>query len=333
MFRFDFISETYARFHNLLKLSLLVFLFSMGIGSIIHMLEPEAFPTIFDGFWWAVVTVSTVGYGDFVPESFFGRLLGLFLIILGIAIFSFFITNLSSSTVLNAQEKQRGNVSFHRSGHYLVVGWNERSRQLILELQKVEPETGIVLIDETLQAKPEELKDGTFVKGSPTLDETFERANASEAHTAIITANLHIDEKSADANTVLTLLTVKGINPEIYTIVEMITARQLKNIERAGADEIIQSSSHISSLVINGVLFHGMTDVISMIMKHRHEDQLYFMPLPAHLENSTFKTAIEDRQTMDCFLLGIRRGSETILHPDKESILQPEDQLIFLKRI
>ena len=37
---------------------------------------PENFPDIPSAFWWAIVTMTTVGYGDFVPMSIFGRLVG-----------------------------------------------------------------------------------------------------------------------------------------------------------------------------------------------------------------------------------------------------------------
>ena len=47
--------------------------------------EPETFPTFGDAAWWALQTVSTVGYGDAVPESFAGRLLGGALMLLGVA--------------------------------------------------------------------------------------------------------------------------------------------------------------------------------------------------------------------------------------------------------
>ena len=332
MFRFDFILETYTKLNNLVKITGIVFVFTLLIGSGIHILEPHAFPTVFDGLWWALVTISTVGYGDFVPTSVLGRLLGVFLIILGVTLFSFFITNLASSTVLTAQDREKGTVSYYKNGHYLIVGYNERSRQLINQLQKLFPSREIILIDETLRSKPSDTRKVIFVKGSPTMDETFERANAKEAHTVIITANLHVDEKTADANTVLTLLTVKGINPDIYAIVEMTTPRQLKNAERAGANEIIKSSNHLSSLMINGVLFPGMTDVISHMLNHAKEDLLFFQPLPIHLVNENFNTAISELQTIDCFLMGIRRNDQTILAPAKDLLLIEKDILIFFKR-
>ncbi|MDQ0255855.1 voltage-gated potassium channel [Evansella vedderi] len=333
MFRFEFIVQSYSKFHGLLRMTGIVLFFIFLVGYIIHFIEPGAFPTFFDGVWWAIVTISTVGYGDFVPESVIGRILGMLLIISGIALFSFFISNLASSTVLARQDREKGGTSYHKSGHYIIVGWNERSQQLIKEIRKINSHTKLILIDESLQERPEECPNVVFVKGSPTIDETFIRANAKEAHTVIITANLHINEKVADANSVLTLLTVKGIQPAIYSIVELVTPNQIKNAERAGADEIIQSSNYLSLLMINGILYHGMTDVISQMLRHEKQDQLSFEPLRSELVNESFKKAIEECQTEDRFLIGIRRDNETILHPNKGSSLLKGDILIFFNRI
>ncbi|MCD8510285.1 MAG: ion channel [Bacillus sp. (in: Bacteria)] len=333
MFRFDFVVNTYSKFHGLMKMTGIVLLFIFLVGYVIHFIEPDAFPNFFDGIWWAMVTISTVGYGDFVPESTAGRIIGMLLIISGIALFSFFITNLASSTILARQDRDKGGTHYHKGSHYIIVGWNERSHQLIKEIHKINRHIKIILIDETLQQRPDECPSIVFIKGSPTMDETYERANAKEAHTIIITANLHINERIADANSVLTLLTVKGVSPEIYSIVELVTANQIKNAERAGADEIIQSSAHLSLLMMNGILFHGMTDVISQMLKHGKNDQLAFETVPSHLINESFQQAIESCQTPDNFLLGIRRGSETILHPEKSSIVLKGDLLIFFKRM
>ncbi len=52
---------------------------------------------IAQGVWWTIVTMSTVGYGDFVPKRWFGRCLGVFIIFAGIILFGIAIASFSSA--------------------------------------------------------------------------------------------------------------------------------------------------------------------------------------------------------------------------------------------
>lgn len=320
------------KFKTLIKVTMTVLLFSFVIGFIVHLLEPSAFPSLFDGVWWAIVTISTVGYGDLVPESVPGRLLTILLIIAGIALFSFFITQLSSSTILSRQEREQGMMPYKKKDHYIVVGWNERSKSLIKELQINNPQVNIVLIDHSLKKIPEGMDQLIFIKGTPSVDETFEHANVKEAHTVIITADLSIDENMADSNTILTLLTVKGMNPAVYTIVELISSQQEKNAQRAGADEIILSSNYLSHLMMTSIYSHGMTEVILEMLKEEKENHMLFEEVPHFMIENTFQQAIEQYETEDTFLLGILRDQKTLLYPAKNTKLLAGDKFILLKR-
>jgi ion channel len=51
-------------------------------GALFSVIEPDA--DWFDGVWWATVTLTTVGYGDYSPESFLGRWLAAFVMAGGI---------------------------------------------------------------------------------------------------------------------------------------------------------------------------------------------------------------------------------------------------------
>jgi voltage-gated potassium channel len=56
------------------------------IGSVlVRAIEPDKFSTEGDAAWWALQTVSTVGYGDIVPETSGGRTVGGVLMLLGVA--------------------------------------------------------------------------------------------------------------------------------------------------------------------------------------------------------------------------------------------------------
>jgi voltage-gated potassium channel len=71
------------------------------------ILSPNGFDGLGDSLWWSLQTVTTVGYGDVVPETAGGRLIGVFVMVFGVASVSL-ITALVTSSFITLQERQRG---------------------------------------------------------------------------------------------------------------------------------------------------------------------------------------------------------------------------------
>lgn len=65
-------------------LLVLIVLASAGMFLVERDVQPEAFGTIPRAMWWASITLTTVGYGDVVPVTIAGRMLGAFITILGV---------------------------------------------------------------------------------------------------------------------------------------------------------------------------------------------------------------------------------------------------------
>ena len=78
---------------------------TVGAAALARLVEPQTFDTFGDACWWALQTVSTVGYGDTVPVTAGGRLIGAALMLLGVA----FVPAVTSIIVaiLVAQFQQR----------------------------------------------------------------------------------------------------------------------------------------------------------------------------------------------------------------------------------
>ena len=55
-------------------------------AAIMHTIEPARFGQMTDAFWWAIVTMTTVGYGDIIPETLMGKFVAGIIMILGIGI-------------------------------------------------------------------------------------------------------------------------------------------------------------------------------------------------------------------------------------------------------
>jgi voltage-gated potassium channel len=75
-------------------------------GFLVWTIDREDFPTLGDALWWALVTLATVGYGDIVPHSAWGRVVGSVVIVIGVT-FLAVLTAIVTSYFVSADQEQR----------------------------------------------------------------------------------------------------------------------------------------------------------------------------------------------------------------------------------
>ncbi|WP_166805873.1 potassium channel family protein [Jeotgalibacillus sp. R-1-5s-1] len=230
-----------------------VILLVAASGSIIHLIEPETFPTVTDGFWWVFITISTVGYGDLVPSSAPGRMLAVFTMLIGAGLISaYFFT--AASFMLNRQTKvESGSLKTNCTNHTIIIGWNARSYYLIDQLGN-QP---IVLIDFSLSVHPLlHLSHVRFIHGVPHSPGVLERAGMPFAKSVVITADQHLNEEAADAQTILTILSAKRMNPSALCIAELVSGHLSDHALTAGADKLIESKQVLGNALVMEVRDH-----------------------------------------------------------------------------
>ena len=76
-------------------------------GFVATLVDRKDFPTFADGAWWALVTLATVGYGDIVPTTTPGRIVGSALIVFGVTFLAFLTANVTSLFVASDQEEKQ----------------------------------------------------------------------------------------------------------------------------------------------------------------------------------------------------------------------------------
>ena len=76
---------------------------TIGAGLLMTLIDNKEFPSVGVGLWWAVQTVTTVGYGDVTPKDVTGRLLGAFVMLEGTAFIAIVTAVITSSFVTRAQ--------------------------------------------------------------------------------------------------------------------------------------------------------------------------------------------------------------------------------------
>ncbi len=163
---FSFMSAIFTK--NKLMVLAGVLLLIVAAGHVIWLVERSSkkttttfhhnyFPGVFEGMYWALVTASTVGYGDKVPKRWVGRILAGLLIIMFLPVFGYFIAQLSADmTVKNLKHHITGPADLVGKQVAVVMGttgqeYMERQRSHIYAFEGVE-DAYRALLAETVDA-------------------------------------------------------------------------------------------------------------------------------------------------------------------------------------
>jgi voltage-gated potassium channel len=80
---------------------------TFGAAVFVEVFSPNSFDSFGDALWWAAQTVTTVGYGDVVPGTNFGRVVAVFVMVFGLATVSLVTAIVTSGFVARAQRARR----------------------------------------------------------------------------------------------------------------------------------------------------------------------------------------------------------------------------------
>jgi len=78
----------------------------ISAGILVRIIDHKDFATVGDGIWWAIVTLGTVGYGDIVPSTGWGRVVGSVVIVVGVTFISFLTATVTSMFVSSDQDER-----------------------------------------------------------------------------------------------------------------------------------------------------------------------------------------------------------------------------------
>ena len=246
-----------------LILALLVILLLASIG--FSLFEPAEGPwwTRFGrALWWGMVTLTTVGYGDVVPITFLGRLVGVTLMVIGVISLSLVTATVASVFIERKFRQEKGLEAVKSTQHILILGWPEDAEALLDQLLKRLPLTiPVVLINKAPPEQMDAIKERYpqnavfYLRGDYSREEILLKANVQGAIKAIILADRQPGETAAqvDQRTLFTALTLKALHPKIRIMGELLRPENRTYLERAGAEEVLIRGQYDSSLLAGAI--------------------------------------------------------------------------------
>ena len=277
--------------------------------------------------------MTTVGYGDVTPVTSGGRAIAAVVMLLGTGTISAFTAIIASIFVQNNMKADRGTNSLTLSQHIILCEWNHRTRDILEEFRAdARTKDAPVVLIANLESKPiEDDEQFYFIRGDVN-DETLRRACVEKASTAIVVGNDALNATARDAQVVLATLTIESLNPEVYTVVEIIDDGNARYCQRARADEIIVSSEFSSRLIARAALEHGMSKVVSELLSARDNGLCklrQFDLLPDYAGMTFMDAFVRYKRDRNAIILAVKESDSAIyINPNPDFVLNENCRLI-----
>lgn len=271
-----------------------------GSAFLMYLLERGSnslYETPWDALWWALVTVTTTGYGDIVPKTFEGRFLGAFTLFAGMGLFSVLTALIASAFVTESLKEARGLEAVKTKGHVIIAGWNWGAERVIEGVADLYGPSAvpIVLVNQLPEESVNEILykyrdlEIRFVRGDFTQETVLERANIKGAVAAIVLADTTSSTTArADERTVLACLAMKHINPDVRVTGELLEANDASHLKQANADEIVLSGEFNSFLLAASTATPGISQAVRALMSTDSGAPLHRVAIPSQFVQHTF---------------------------------------------
>jgi voltage-gated potassium channel len=277
-----------------------------------------------------VIVLSTVGLGAVKTLSVEGRWFVTFLIILGIGIFAYGITMVS--TFVFEGELQRyfkyrkveKKIELLRD-HVIVCGFGRNGRQACEQLESHGQIFVAIETNDKIVAEMREINNLLFIEGDATKDEILVQAGIAHAR-AIITTLPH------DAANVFVVLTARELNSKLKIISRASEDSSEGKLKRAGANNVIMpdkiGGTHMATLVTRPDVLEFL-DYITGKINIRLEEILY-SNLNDRLKGKSIRE-LEIRNKTGANIIGFKTGDgDYIINPEPDTVMKPDAKLFVL---
>ncbi len=327
---------------QLCKASALAIFFNVLFGLLFYIFEisHQKDLTLLDSLWWSMVTMTTVGYGDFYAQSFIGRfIISYACMLVGIGIISYFVGILAESMLERISKRKKGLMHIRYEDHIIICHFPgiDKVLQVVEELRaNAEYESKkIVLVSDVLDEIPDEIAAANlqFVKGNPAREDILMKANVTVCEGVFVLAqdpgNPDTDTKTFAVGAIVEMIE-REIGRPIKVVVELVSKHNLKMMRRAQTDGIVMHEGITDCLLVQEYLYPGIHDIFQQIIRNTVGSQFYIFEtrLNGYTIRDILQHALEYPSNLQ--IIGILNKGKHILNPPKNMCIEENDKLIVL---
>jgi len=296
--------------------------------------ESANIKSLTDACWYAIVTLTTVGYGDFYPVTTIGKVIGLFIILGSLGLIGYFIGEITSRINLFMEKKKNGFFGTNFEDHYIIIGWNEFGRQVADQIFPTGHKVAFITDSKNNLELIKDLYDH---------DRAF--AMFADYHNNMAFDKVNIEKSKAvfvnfedDTETLVFVLNLKKLFPGINIIVNC-TAPDLKEtLINTGVRHVV-SRSEVASKMVASYLFEPHVaeytdDLIATSINADDQDIQQFKVCTGNpYEGMAYLDAfVKMKKELNGILIGLVVDNVVEKNPADDHVIQSGNYLIVISR-
>ena len=289
-----------------------------------------------DAYWLMIITLTTVGYGDFYPSTTMGRLIGHVFVFGSLGVLGYLISTLTSKYHTLMEEKKLGFRGTQFKHHVIFIGWNEFSRMVAEEIYHSNKKIAIVTHDkDQIDLIYSQFgKENIFALFADynNLD-SLAKANVSEAAAVFISI-------PDDAQVLLYVLDFKKRYPNPQIVVSIENSKLKSTFKAAGVTYAIARNEIASKMVASYLFEPDVANLNNDLISSSRGLADYDMQEYRVLEENPYAgknyldVFVDMKKTHNAVLVGLSRKNkgewELNTNPSDEEIIKSNDYLVLM---
>ena len=285
-----------------------------------------------DGLWYAIVTLTTVGYGDFYPVTPVGKIIGLFIILGSLGLIGYFIGEITGRINIYMEKKKNGFFGTKFENHYVIIGWNDFGRNVADQIFPAGHKIAFITNSKNDLELINDLypHDNSFVVFADyNNNQALEKINIDKSKAVFV--NFENDTES-----LVFVLNIKKLYPDLNIIVNC-TAPDLKEtFINAGITHVV-SRSEVASRMVASYLFEPHVaeyaeDLISTSIESDDQDICQFKVVDGnpYLGKEYFDAFVAMKKELNAILIGMVIDGCVDKNPAENYRIKSDDYLILI---
>lgn len=286
--------------------------------------------TLYEAFYWSIVTISTVGYGDIVAVSSEGQFVAIMVIISGISVLAFTTSLFVSAFTEKLEDIKESKVIQDVSREnetYIICGYENIAREVAKKLTK--SKFNILVLDESQQRVADAKRDGfKALNYNPGQVDSYTKLNLNLS--TQVKAILCLKED--DVQNVYTALTVRSIDKNVKIMSLLMNSTNRNKLVFSGVDEILDDKEFVGLVAREYVGQPVAFEVIHAIRAESSNIKIEEIAITQRIVENISEVCELDNVKFRVLLLGIHKkeSQHFYFNPIDTTLLEVGDVLFVI---